>query len=93
VPENEHPRLDSPRFKANPYPVYARLRTEAPVYRTKVAFWLPTIWIVTRGLVILRRASPQDDLITALVRAEESGDRLTEDETWKESAYPAWRSR
>jgi len=48
VPKNEHPRLDSPRFKANPYPVYARLRTEAPVYRTTVAFWLPAIWIVTR---------------------------------------------
>jgi cytochrome P450 PksS len=33
-----------------------------------------------RGLVTLRRASSQDDLMTALVRAEESGDRLTEDE-------------
>ncbi len=48
VPQIEHPRLDSPRFKANPYPVYARLRAEAPVYRTKPAFWLPGIWIVTR---------------------------------------------
>lgn len=42
------PRLDSPGFKANPYPIYARLRTESPVYRAKVAFWLPRIWIVTR---------------------------------------------
>jgi cytochrome P450 PksS len=33
-----------------------------------------------RGLVAQRRASPQDDLITALVRAEESEDKLTEDE-------------
>jgi len=33
-----------------------------------------------RGLVARSRAAPQDDLITALVRAEESGDRLTEDE-------------
>ena len=48
MPKNEHPRLDSPRFKANPYPVYSRLRTVAPVYRTTVAFWLPAIWIVTR---------------------------------------------
>ena len=56
MPKNEHPRLDSPRFKANPYPVYARLRTEAPVYRTKVAFWLPAIWIVTR----------YDDVVTIL---------------------------
>jgi cytochrome P450 len=53
---NAHPRLDSPRFKANPYPVYARLRTEAPIYRTKVAFWLPAIWIVTR----------YDDVVTIL---------------------------
>ncbi|MEA2163161.1 MAG: hypothetical protein QOK37_1288 [Thermoanaerobaculia bacterium] len=44
----EHPRLDSPRFKANPYPRYARLREESPIYRTNVAFWLPAIWIVTR---------------------------------------------
>jgi len=48
VTKNEHPRLDSRRFKANPYPDYARLRTAAPVYRTRVAFWLPAIWIVTR---------------------------------------------
>src|SRR6476660_8432523 len=33
-----------------------------------------------RGLVALRGAEPRDDLITALVRAEESGDKLTEDE-------------
>lgn len=44
----EQPSLDSPRFKANPYPVYARLRSEAPVYRTKVAFWLPALWVITR---------------------------------------------
>src|SRR5437763_384779 len=48
MPEIEHPRLDSPRFKANPYPIYSRLRAEAPVYRAKVAFWLPAIWVVTR---------------------------------------------
>ena len=54
--KNEHPRLDNPRFKANPYPVYARLRTEAPIYRTNVAFWLPAIWIVTR----------YDDVVTIL---------------------------
>ena len=44
----KHPRLDSPRFKANPYPVYARLRIDAPVYRTRVALWLPALWVVTR---------------------------------------------
>ena len=54
VPQIELPRLDSPRFKANPYPVYARLRTEAPVYRAKVAFWLPGIWVVTRYEDVVR---------------------------------------
>jgi cytochrome P450 PksS len=33
-----------------------------------------------RKLVALRRATPQDDLVTALVQAEEAGDRLSEDE-------------
>ena len=32
------------------------------------------------GLVALRRREPRDDLISALVAAEEEGDRLTEDE-------------
>ena len=39
--------LASPQFKADPYPFYARLRAEAPVYRTT----LPTnetAWLVTR---------------------------------------------
>src|SRR5215204_3288972 len=41
------PDLASPRFKANPYPFYARLRAETPVWRTT----LPsrrTAWLVTR---------------------------------------------
>jgi len=33
-----------------------------------------------RGLFELRRADPRDDLITALVQAEEAGDRLSPDE-------------
>src|SRR3712207_9083143 len=40
------PDFASPRFKANPYPFYARLRAEAPVWRTtlpdKRAAWLVT---------------------------------------------------
>ena len=39
--------IASPEFKANPYPFYARLRAEAPVYRVT----LPTkekVWLVTR---------------------------------------------
>jgi len=38
--------LGSPRFKANPYPFYARLRAEAPVCRTSL-FNRPA-WLVTR---------------------------------------------
>jgi cytochrome P450 len=41
------PDLASPRFKANPYPFYARLRAEAPVWPTT----LPdkrVAWLVTR---------------------------------------------
>ena len=39
--------IASPAFKANPYPFYAQLRAEAPVFRTP----LPdgdTAWLVTR---------------------------------------------
>ena len=39
--------IASPEFKANPFPFYARLRSEAPVYRTI----LPdkqSAWLITR---------------------------------------------
>jgi cytochrome P450 PksS len=49
----ESPDLSSRRFKANPYPFYARLRAEAPVYRMKLGFWLPRAWIVTRYADVL----------------------------------------
>lgn len=41
------PDLTHPRFKADPYPFYARLREEAPAYRTRWIFRLP-VWLVTR---------------------------------------------
>ena len=43
------PRIDlaSPAFKANPYPTYARLRREAPVFRTRIG-WRRDAWVVTR---------------------------------------------
>src|SRR5215210_3965091 len=41
------PDLASPRFKANPYPFYARLREEAPVWRTTLRDGR-TAWLVTR---------------------------------------------
>jgi len=41
------PDLASPEFKANPYPFYAQLREEAPVWRTEVLNGR-TAWLVTR---------------------------------------------
>ena len=41
------PDLAGPRFKANPYPFYARLRAEAPVWRTTLPDKRPA-WLVTR---------------------------------------------
>ena len=44
---------------------------------------LPNAFLMNRflrQLITLRRSDPQDDLITALVRAEELGDKLNEDE-------------
>src|SRR5438876_7356521 len=37
----------SREFKANPYPFYARLRAEAPVYRTVLPDKQPA-WLITR---------------------------------------------
>jgi cytochrome P450 len=39
--------LVSPSFKAEPHAFYARLRRQAPVVRTRLAFWIP-VWLVTR---------------------------------------------
>ena len=41
------PDLASSRFKADPYPFYARLRAEAPVWRTTLRD-KRTVWMVTR---------------------------------------------
>jgi cytochrome P450 len=43
----ETPDLASPQFKANPYPFYARLRAEAPLFRVRLPLFGP-IWLVTR---------------------------------------------
>lgn len=57
MPPIKSPDLASPSFKANPHPFYARLRTEAPVYRTRWTFLRLPAWIVTRYddvLIVLR---------------------------------------
>lgn len=41
------PDIASPQFRANPYPFYARLRAEAPVYRVKLSR-RESAWMVTR---------------------------------------------
>jgi cytochrome P450 PksS len=44
---------------------------------------IPHLWLFMRylrRLIARRRVNPRDDLVTALVQAEEAGDRLSEDE-------------
>jgi len=63
--------LASPDFKANPFPFYARLRGEAPVYRTS----LPdrrTVWLITR----------YDDVVEVLKDGRFSKDKATARQTF-----------
>lgn len=51
--------------------------------RWSVFLMIPTVWRFlryTRKLVQSRRAQPRDDLVSALVKAEEAGQHLSEDE-------------
>jgi cytochrome P450 len=41
------PNIASPEFKADPFPFYARLRAQSPVYRTILPTGEPA-WLVTR---------------------------------------------
>lgn len=55
----------------------------APTRLLDVPSALPYVWLLTRyfhRLFAERRARPRDDLITAMVEAEEGGDRLSEEE-------------
>jgi cytochrome P450 len=50
---------------------------------TDALFVIPSMWKFlrfVRGLIRLRQRQPGDDLLSDLVRAEEAGDRLSEDE-------------
>jgi len=47
APSPEAVNLASPAFKADPYPFYARLRAEAPIYHTILPTREPA-WLVTR---------------------------------------------
>ena len=59
------PDFGSQRFKANPFPLYARLREEAPVFRFTGAM-KETVWLVTR----------YDDVSLVLKHASLSKDRI-----------------
>ena len=64
---------------------FARLAKSAllPPTTFNVLRMLPAMWALSRfvrGLLVQRKQQPQDDLLTALVQAEEAGDRLSEDE-------------
>lgn len=74
------PKEDRPRFHAL---VQGSIPISAPSGILDIPTSLPHVWLITRyfrKLFAERRARPGDDLLSALVQAEEEGDRLDEDE-------------
>ena len=70
------PDLASPAFKANPYPFYARLRAEAPVWRATLRD-RRTAWLVTRYedvARVLKDDAFAKDRLNAALRARRRGD-------------------
>ena len=73
--------IASPEFKANPYPFYARLRAEAPVYRVALPS-KQTAWLITR----------YDDVLMALKDerfAKNKLNALTSEQVAKQPWVPA----
>jgi cytochrome P450 len=73
--------IASPEFKANPYPFYARLRAEAPVYRVTLPS-KQTAWLITR----------YDDVVMALKDerfAKNKLNALTPEQAAKQPWVPA----
>jgi cytochrome P450 PksS len=74
-PDSLNPNIGSAAFKANPYPFYARLRTEAPVH----CLGLPTkemAWLVTRYddvVAVLKDERFVKDTANALTPAQAAG--------------------
>jgi cytochrome P450 len=54
--------------------------SESPLFALRALLPIMAFLRYVRKLVRERRANPADDLVTALVRAEEAGDQLSEDE-------------
>jgi cytochrome P450 len=72
------PAADRPRFQR-----WSKALLAAGASRWGVLLALPAVWRFlryTRKLIQSRRARPRDDLVSALVQAEEAGRRLSEDE-------------
>jgi cytochrome P450 len=69
---------DMPRFQHSLRAVTTGLSSWS-LLRT-LFFDLPASVTFVRELIARKRAEPQDDLLTALLEAEEAGDRLSEDE-------------
>ncbi len=75
------PNIASPEFKANPYPFYARLRAEAPVFRVRLPDKQPA-WLVTR----------YDDVAGVLKDerfVKDRGNALTPEQSRKQPWVPA----
>jgi cytochrome P450 PksS len=75
VPTNERDQFGPSAKKGAAAMSSARLRD---FVRSVPAVWRLMRYV--RDLIARRRADPQDDLISALIEAEESGDKLTETE-------------
>jgi cytochrome P450 len=67
--------IASPQFKADPFPFYARLRAEAPIYRTTLPTREPA-WLITRyddALAVLKDERFVKDKANALTPAQLAG--------------------
>jgi cytochrome P450 len=76
------PKEDQPRFKAwaNDYARFLGTLGDNPDLREAANRAVIELSDYIREVAAQRRAEPRDDLITALVQAEEEGERLTHDE-------------
>src|SRR5690242_4323934 len=69
---SEAVNIASPEFKANPFPFYARLRAEAPVFRTILPTGEPA-WLITRyddAVAVLKDERFAKDRANALTPAQ-----------------------
>jgi cytochrome P450 PksS len=63
---NEAIDMQGPEFRADPYPFYARMRRETPIFKVKVSGFGREAWVVTR----------YDDIVGALKEPKLSSDMV-----------------